>query len=226
MNNYTYKLVFNPEKDAWNWYNGCQKTGFGVDWKQRIDSDVADKLSKAKPDEAYEFLDKYLKQKYQEDSETIRLGLEFINKRFEEHFELACQKLIEITGRPLYRDDFTIYLTTFPRGPYDFQSGSLWLPILWINPIANFMHEILHFQTIYYWRNNPKSAMNKMSKEDFEVLKESLTFVLDQSLVPPLEKPDLGYTDHHKLRVKLYERWLEDKNFDDLIEFGTNICHK
>ncbi len=226
MSSYTYRILLDSQKDAWNWYDGCQKTGFGVDWKQRIDSDIADKLLDAKPGEAYGFLDGYLKKKYQKDSETIRLGFEFINRRFKDHFELACQKLIDITDRPLYRDDFTIYLTTFPRGPYDFQSGSPWLPILWTNPIANFMHEILHFQTINYWRNNPNSFMSRMPLEEFEILKESLTVVLDQSLVPPLEKPDLGYIEHHQLRSKLYERWLEGSNFDDLIEFGISAYRK
>jgi len=64
---------------------------------------------------------------------------------------LACEKIAELTGKPIYRNDFTIYLTTFFRGPYNYDQGYLLIMISWFDPIMIFMHELLHFQFNHYW---------------------------------------------------------------------------
>lgn len=223
---YRYKIAIDINKDAWNWYGACNSVGHGVDWKQRIDSDVAEKIHGKTESEAYEFLVPYLKQKYEDEAEMMELGEDFIRKRFETHFLPACEKLIEITGKPLYRDDFTVYLTTFPRGPYNYERGEFWLGVFWTNPIANFMHETLHFQFIRFWRENKESAVSKLSDDKFEYLKESLTIVLDESLVPLIEVSDKGYESHEEYRKKLHSFWTKNKNFDELVKYGVKILDK
>jgi len=219
MSNYSYTINFDINLDAWNWYSACNGVGFGVDWKQGIDSHVAENIVGKTESEAYEFLVPYIKRLCN-DNNTKR-GEAFIRQRFEDDFANACTALEKITGKPLYRNDFCVRLTTFPRGPYNYEKGEFWLPIQWTNPIANFMHEVLHFQTIHYWRNNPTTTMSRQSDDDFETLKEALTVVLDDSLVPPLEKPDVGYAIHGELRAVLHKHWQATHDFSDLIDFGV-----
>ncbi len=222
MPEYRFQIVWDIEQDAWNWWNGCNQIGYGVDWKRRIDSEIAAKIVGKTKDEAFDFLLPYLNEKYAND-ESVKLGEQFIRRRFDDNFAAACDKLVEITGKPLYRNDFTIYLTTFPRGPYNYEQGAFWLYVLWTNPIANFMHETLHFQFIYYWREDKNSKVAQLSNEDFETLKEALTVVLDERLVPLIEKPDQGYEVHQTLRAKLHDRWMRDHDFDSLVNFGVEL---
>lgn len=219
MGKYSYKILLDVNMDAWNWYAACNRTGFGVDWKQRIDSEIADKIVGKTRQQSDEFLLPYLRDRYEKD-EKVKYGRKFIEDRFSSNFQAACDKLVELTTRDLYRNDFTIYLTTFPRGPYDYDTGSIWMSIDFMNPIANFMHEVLHFQFIHYWRNDKTSDVSKLSNDDFEMLKESLTVILDDSLVPLIERADKGYEIHQEFRNKLHDFWLKDKDFDALIEYG------
>ncbi len=219
---YTYKIVQDLEKDAWNWFEACNKVGHGVDWKQRIDPEIASNIAGKSKDGAYHFLIPYLADKWQNDL-SVSKGADYISRRFEKCFSEACEKLVDISGHPLYRNDFTIYLTTFPRGPYNFDQGALWVCAMWFNPIANFMHEVLHFQFIHYWRNDSSSEVSKLSDESFEILKESLTVVLDSSLMPLIEKADKGYDIHQELREKLHIHWLNNRDFNSLITYSLTL---
>lgn len=54
MSNITIKL--DPKKDAWNWWEACNKVSHGVDWKMSIDSDLREKIVGKTQDEAFSFL--------------------------------------------------------------------------------------------------------------------------------------------------------------------------
>lgn len=220
---YSYKIVKDINKDTWNWYDGCNSIGYGVDWKQRVDADIVARIYGKDKKTAYKYLVPYLENLYETQAEPMGYGEAFINDRYTKFFLPACEKLVEITSQPLYRNDFTIYLTTFPRGPYSYETGEFWLCIFWTNPIANFMHETLHFQFIHYWRNNPDSPVSKMSEDNFGDLKEALTVVLDESLLPTIERPDEGYKSHAELREKLHRHWSRHRDFNLLVEFGTSL---
>ena len=53
---------------------------------------------------------------------------------------------------------------------------------LWGMPLDGILHELMHFQTDYYYRQNPNSSVSKLSEDDYFVLKESLTVHGNQSL--------------------------------------------
>jgi len=175
-------------------------------------------------EEATRYLAAYLDQLFMNDADTFSHGGAFIEKRFKDDFQNACIKLEEITGKELYRHDFTVHLTTFPRAPYNYENGEFWLPFEWTNPIANFMHETLHFQTIHYWRENSESLASQLDEDDFATLKEALTVVLDGSFVPPMERADQGYEIHKNLRDLLYARWSKGLSFGELVEYGAGLC--
>ena len=94
------------------------------------------------------------------------------------------------------------------------------MPIGWVDPIRILLHELLHFQFIHYWRNNPDSAISRLNNEQFEYIKESLTMVLDEDFLPLIDKIDKGYDMHKEFRKELSDFWKTNKNFDKLVEFG------
>ncbi len=220
---YSYKITLDVQQDAHNWYIGCNNTTYLSDWKRKAPKDVLDNIYNAEIESAYIFLIPYLEKKYISEKDEIDKYSAFIKHEFDEKFTKACQKVVDLLGRPLYRNDFTIFLTTFNRGPYDFSKGHLWICIGWFDPIENFLHELLHFQFTYYWQNNPKSKVSKLSDTQFDWIKESLTVILDEDLYPLIRMPDRGYEIHKNYRQKLHEFWLTNKDFSKLVDFGLEI---
>lgn len=222
-NNYTYTIILDLDKDAWNWQEGCNSFSHGMDWGKNIPDSILKKIRGKPKKEAYEFIVPFLKQKYFDDNEKIDSFTKFINKQFNEKFENACLKLEKVMKRPIYRNDFTIYLTTFPRGPYNYSKGYTLEYIGWINPVMGFLHELSHFQFIHYWRNNPDSEISKLTNEQFEWLKESLTIILDEDFLPLIEFVDKGYEIHRPFRKVLNEFWKNNHDFEKLVNFGVKI---
>lgn len=219
---YSYKIKLDIQQDAWNWYVTCNNHNIshGVDFSQRMTKDIFSKINGKTEPEAYEFIIPFLKQKYIDDKDKIDEFTALIDTEYKQKFTKACEKMIDLLGKPLYRNDFTTFLTTAPRAPYRYNDGYTWVPIGWYDPIKIFMHELSHFQFIHYWRNNPKSPVSKLTNEQFEYLKESLTMILDEDIRPIILMPDKGYEMHKEFRKELSEFWKTNKNFDELVEFG------
>ena len=218
---YSYKIIYSLNQDAWNWWDSCNCVDFGVDWKAKIDPKIARKLSSKTKKEAFAFLIPYLKKKYEQEKNFFNQKEEFIKKEFSQKLEIGCEKIAQVMGRPLYRSHFQFYLTTFERAPYDEIKGIIFLPIYCKNPMAIFLHELCHFQFIHCWRKNPKSGVSRLSQEQFEFLKESLTVILDKDFLPIIKKPDKGYEIHKDFRRELSQFWKKEKEFDKLVDFGT-----
>ncbi len=219
---YSYVIKLDKEKDIQNWYEACTKSSGFTDWTQQIDPKLLEAVRTLTINDAYDLLERHITDLYRIRKDEIDLYIDIINKEYSSKFQFACDTLVQITGKPLYRKMFTIYLTTFPRGPYDVENAALWIAIGWFDPIANFMHEALHFQFIFYWRDSD-TAVSKLSVEQFEKLKESLTVVLDESLRPLMKAPDKGYIVHSQIRQKLHEKWIKGANFTELIDYGIEL---
>ncbi|MCB9822684.1 hypothetical protein H6800_00225 [Candidatus Nomurabacteria bacterium] len=220
-----YRILLDIYKDAENWLEASQNKSKLKQWATDFDPKFFNELKSHNEEDATTLLIEYLKGLYLSDKNNIAEYKKFIESEFKSKFKEACDALEMLTGKPLYRQDFTVYLTTFPRGPYNYDNGELWVAIGWYDPIRNFMHELLHFQTIYYWRNKVPAVIN-MTGDEFEILKESLTVVLDESLEPLIKSPDKGYEQHREIRVKLHEYWIKNKNFDSLIKQGVKILNE
>jgi len=163
---------------------------------------------------------------YIEDGDKIEAFINSTKNIFDENFDTACKKMAEVTGKPLYRNNFTIFVTTFPRGPYNKEKGYLWVYTDWLEPLKSFLHELCHFQFIHYWGENNNSDIMKLSNDEFGYLKESLTVVIDESFYPLIKSPDRGYEIHQGFRKILSEHWKKDKDFDHLVKFGINELPK
>ncbi len=221
MTKYSYIIKLDKAQDAWNWFDACNKTSHGIDWKKRVASEIYKNINGKTEKEAYRYLNAFLDQKYKQEENKIKIFEEYLYNEYNKNFTKACQTIEILTNRPLCCQDFTIFITTFPRGPYNLKEGYIWVYYGWKNAILNFLHEALHFQFIYYWRNNPSSPINKLSEEDFNFIKESLTVILDEDLYPLITTPDKGYDIHQSFRKELHAFWKKTKDFDKLVEFGV-----
>ena len=211
------------KKDAWNWWSACNKISYGENWKERIDKKLQNKLAGKTKMQAFNFLIPYLKKLYKK--ENISQKKKEIQNIFNKHQEQIFSRMEKVTGRKIYKDNFTCFLTTFPRAPYDFGRGYVWLPIVWPKEthIRTFAHELLHFQTYAYWE---KKCLKKLTNKEFENLKEALTVILNEDFLDLIILPDKGYKMHKNSRGELLKFWKKNKNFNKLIIYGINIYPK
>ncbi|MBI2474982.1 hypothetical protein HYV69_00990 [Candidatus Uhrbacteria bacterium] len=210
----------NIEKDAWNWWSACNKISYGTDWKQRIDEKIRSKLVGKTRKQAFRFLVPFLKNLYKK--ENIIQKKKEIQNIFNQHQEEIFFRMRKVTGKKIYRKDFVCYLTTFPRAPYFYSHGYVWLPMIWPREtyVRTFIHELLHFQTYAYWQTR---CLKKLTSYEFEDLKEALTIVLNEEFIDLIIWPDKGYKIHKSLRNKLLKFWRVNRNFEKLINHGVTI---
>lgn len=53
----------------------------------------------------------------------------------------------------------------------------------------------MYFQTNYYYRENPNSEISTLSEDEYYILKESLTALLDEPWKPIMTLPDVSYPE-------------------------------
>jgi len=220
---YKFKIHRDIYKDAWNWWDSCNCICFGVDWSKRIDHDLAISIKGKSQKDAYKFILPYLRNRYQKEDRELKKGYDAIKHELDDKFIPACDILAKVMGRPIYRKSFNFYLTTFPSIPYNKNKGYVWLNYSYKNTIGIFLHELCHMQFIHYWQEDSNSNISKLSNDQFEMLKESLTVILDRDFFPFIDEVDSGYKVHKNFRQKLYCFWQKGKNFDHLVEYGMRI---
>lgn len=220
------KLKLDIIKDAWNWWDACQRVSHGVNWKKRIDRNLRKRIVGKTEEEAMNFLLPYLKKYYKEHKSELNKILKTGQSFFSKDGQKACKRMEKITSRPLYRKSFTCFLTTFPRCPYSYKKGYVWLCANWPPKcyLGTFLHELLHFQFFAYYQNRP--LVKKLTKEQSEYLKESLTVILNEEFDEFLCQKDEGYKKHRKVRRKLELFWRQNKNFAQLVDYGAKLLTK
>lgn len=213
----------NIRKDAWNWWHACNKISYGENWRERIDKKLQNKLVNKTRRQAFNFLIPYLKQLYKK--ENITQKKKEVQNILGQKQKEVFSRMKKVTGKKIYRGAFTYFLTTFPRAPYDYCRGYVWIPIIWPKEtyIRTFVHELLHFQTYAYWQ---KRCLKKLTREEFENLKEALTVILNEEFMDLIIWPDKGYRMHENLRKKLLKFWQKNRNFNKLINYGISQIKK
>ena len=230
MTKHAVTVKLDQKHDAWNWYDVSRDPVF-VDfhWRDNLHGEMQakfDQIIKLKDQVAKEEINRYLIELYRLKKDEYNCLKWWINTEIQEKFADACEWLEKTTRRPLLFQKFTIWLTTFPRAPYFPDKGELFFCIYWINPVEDFLHEALHFQCHTYWRDDPKSPVSKLSQEDWETLKESLTVIIDEDVKPLIRRVDTGYPAHADFRKTLHVEWQKHHDFDRLINFGLKHLPK
>jgi len=210
------------KKDARNWWNACNRISYGVNWKSRINKRLQNKIVGKTRKQAFKFLIPYLKKLYKRIN--IEKEKEFAQNFFDQNKGKLFKRMQEVTGRRIYRHNFTFFLTTFPRAPYNEKAGYVWLPVGWkARHINVFLHELLHFQTLFYYE---KQILERLGREEKEHLKEALTVILNVEFKDLLAEKDMGYRIHQYLRAELLKFWRKNRNFRKLISYGVKIYPK
>lgn len=207
------------EKDAWNWWNACNKVSHGVNWKNYIDKNISSKIHGKTQEISYEFLLPYLTELHK-NSETISY-VKKIQKEINEISDNLFQRMEQVTNRPMYRDKFTCFITAFPRFPYDYDQGFIWIA----NKksldfqISILIHEMLHFQYFAYFG---EKVWDALGPDQHREIKEAMTVILNPEFSDITSIKDDGYTIHEKLREQLLAIWQSDPNMDRFIETTIN----
>lgn len=219
-------IELNVKKDAWNWWDGCNKVSHGVNWRERVDKDQVVLLIGKNREVGERAIMPYLLSFYSQHKKELDQLIINTQKIFDEQLDEAAYQMERLTQQPLYKKNFFGYLTTFPRGAYDRGSGSVWFPIAWSveSYLGLFLHELLHFQFIEYYSNIIEQA--GLSEKQFNYLKESMTVILNSDFQKFLFHEDRGYELHKDLRLRLQKLWEEDKNFVRFLDHAITITKK
>lgn len=225
--NSNFKLVFrvNKEKDMWNWWNGCNSTFMGRDWKTKVSEDVWKHLYKKRWKEARVFLKDFLDKKYKNNEQLDKFKTE-VPLVWEKHKENILHALSEvIMQRPIVPDRVNCYFTTFPRGPYDGRRYS-WMMVYFSRTktggveftsedcIGGVIHELMHFQFHkYYWKFCEGLGL---TQKQISHIKEACTVILNKYFEQDLGR-DNGYAIHKEFRKELLEVWNETLNFEKFL---------
>lgn len=222
----SYDIILDKSKDGWNWFDSSRQPSFcGFSWQNQLSGyflDFFNKIVNLPPKNAKEEIRAFLDMLYINNGEFFNKQKEKISNEFSRQFLPLCKWIEEKTKKPLFFNSYNIYLTTFPRSPYNSDDGSFFFNIYRKNGLANvFLHEVLHFQFIHYWRKNKNSPVYNLSDNEFEFLKESLTVIIDSDAVPPADFAEIGYIEEHQeFRKILHNNWLKNHDFAELIEYG------
>ncbi|MEI6228862.1 MAG: hypothetical protein WCP11_02490 [Candidatus Saccharibacteria bacterium] len=226
-----YKIIYDIKKDMWNW-RGALEDYLTDDWSldniQRYgserDKEITNQILGLKKPEAEKILRPYLLSLKNDPSSQLNTFIKIAEKDFRDKYVDACRALERITKHPMISNEFTFYVTTFPRMTVNFDQRIIFMYDLtegvWGMPIDGFLHEALHFQFYYYWRLDKKSPVYKLSEDEFYYLKESLTVILDEELKPIITLPDCSYPSMKPFRDILHDHWREHHDFDKLVDFG------
>jgi len=227
----SYKIIYDIKKDMWNW-RGSLEDYLTNDWclnniqKYGSDSDnkTANQILGLNGPEAEKILRPYLLSLENDPNSQLNAFIKIAEKDLRDKYVDACQALERVTKRPMISNEFTFYVTTFPRMTVFFDEFTIFMydstEGVWGMPIDGFLHEALHFQFYHYWRLDKKSPVYRLSEDEFYYLKESLTVILDEELRPIITVPDCSYPSMKPFRDTLHNHWLEHHDFDKLVDFG------
>ena len=222
---------YDIEKDAWNWR--CAVNRFtNWRWYERMDEEAQNIFKKIKWlsfDDSLKILVPFLEKKYNENREEIDDAARQIKVELDKQKNQIFELMVKLTKSPIYNENFQFWYTTCQRWPYNWETWEIWT----MEPpkkdwrlsawTKGFIHELLHFQTHKYYEN--EYPMNQLNWKQFNLIKESLTFLLNHEFPWVNMAIDRWYPQHQEYRKVLEDYRLscwDKKDFEDLINFGCN----
>ncbi len=228
MTDFSINVQLDIEKDARNYRAAFNKNTHSSKRKEQVEQTITidlKKLQGMQQQDAYPFLREYLENFWKEHAEEAQDKIEDMTNSLNEYKDIIFKTMEILTKHPIYRNDFTIFLTSLNRWPYNISLWQTWSCLHWNWVRRAFIHELLHFQTIWYYKEFIMSKLHDEKK--FEDLKESLTFLLNYEFTNIIENNEEWYPQHQELRKKLENyRVHSDKDFEKLIEYWCDILSK
>lgn len=207
-------FVIDFQKDIWNWKRIFNKEKFlySVERLPEKDRNFVLDLNTKNDNDCADFLLKKYSSDFRADLFMIAISGKW--KEIEEKFILILEK---ITGKKFifFEDKITVFFTSAPLCPYNINEK--WFMIFPVGDLnyadTLIAHELLHFHFQYYYED--ELDKKGVKGENFHLLKESLTFLLNEpEFNDILPASDRGYVNHQEFRKKLKEMWNKNKNFD------------
>ncbi len=224
---------YNINKDAWSWVLIAKdKNLWGLDWKNEvahIPEELLSKILKTGFSRSVKITEEYIKNNPKKvcKAMVIKNEIHALGKSWGSVEGKYFKVLENITQKPIFTKNFGCFFTSGFMCPYNEKENwfmvSMWhsLPF----SITTICHEVMHLQFLHYYKDYLKKK--GLKNDQIEELKESLTFLLNE---PEFDKiilsQDVGYPEHIKLRNKLKNIWLRNKDFQDLLDIAISIVKK
>lgn len=219
---------YNLEKDANN--RRCAMNAFtnGRSYESMPEEDqtILSQIKWLTQEEANNILLPYLDQKYKNNHEEIDEAVNEMKTILDKQKNLIFESMERLTKYPILHQKFHLYYTTCARWPYNRKTWEIWM----MSPLQKerreklrtqaFAHELIHMQTHKYYEL--EYPMNQLDQQQFNMLKESLTFLLNIEFPWVNMAKDKWYPNHQEFRKVLEEYRLscwDKKDFKDLIHF-------
>jgi len=206
---------FDKEKDLQNIWETCN---FKSDWYNFKENLYPAYLEICEGKEFEICRDRILEhQKRLYDSELIKIFVKTIQEVWDNINDEFFKRLEKIMKKPICSKDFTGYITTMGRCPYDYEEPSFMVSLFYslTHALVTCGHEIMHIQFHNtYW----KEVEEKIGKEKTSDLKEALTVLLNLEFRDLWFMEDIGYKPHNDLRKFIEDEWRKEKDFGILMK--------
>jgi hypothetical protein len=206
---------FDKEKDLFNVWETCNKDVTWYDFKKTVHPKYLEICKGKKFEECKEELEKQKKKMY--DSGFIEIFEETMQKAWNKINDEYFKRLKKIMKRQIPNEQFTAYITTNIRCPYNYKEFSFMISFFrdLLNAIKTCGHEIMHIQFHNtYWGQ----IEEQIGKEKTADLKEALTVLLNLEFRDLWFVDDNGYDVHKELRQFITEQWKKEKDFESLLK--------
>ncbi|MBM3233874.1 hypothetical protein FJZ19_02145 [Candidatus Pacearchaeota archaeon] len=194
------------------------------DYKNYIKALSNDKWKDKVPTELKrENISTYLEEKYIIEKELIKRIVNNINKLWFRKEREIFRRIEEVTGKKTV-GNFKIILTTIKFCPYMLKTNEIMIYYLYSPEkfCEVLTHELLHFNFHQFFF---EKVEERIGTEKAHMLKESVTFLINEEFQDILKEDDKGYPKHQELRKRLSDIWKSEKNFQKLVEKGTEITN-
>jgi len=227
----TINSYYNIEKDAINRREAVNRFANWT-WYKNMDNEaqiIFKKITWTPFKESMYILIPFLENKYNDNKKEIDDATKQIKTILDDQKDKIFELMEKLTKKPIFNETFTIRYTTCQRAPYTRETGEIRImepskkefrKYYWTQ---SFIHELLHFQTHKYYEKI--APMDKLDNSQFNLLKESLTFLINYEFPWIIKSRDNGHPQHQEFRKTLekYRVSLRDKkDFEKLIEFWCN----
>lgn len=225
MTDFTITVKLDIKQDARNYRSAFNKNTHSNKRKEQVEHMVdidLQKLQGMKEEDAYIFLYTYLENFWDKNKDIVQKKIDEMQIDFNQYQDGIFKTMEILTKHPIYRNDFTVFLTSLNRWPYKMNLGQTWsgLHRNWFVPA--FTHELLHFQTIWYYKEYIMNILHDEKK--FEDFKEALTFLLNYEF-PGMT--DAWYPQHQELRKQLEDyrtsQTEDQRDFEKLIDYWCEL---
>lgn len=227
----TINTYYDIEKDAQNRREAVNRS-INWTWYKNMDDEaqiIFKKITWIPLNESLNILTPFLKKRYNNNKTEIDDAVKRIKTVLDDQKDKIFELMERLTQKPIFNDSFTIRYTTCQRWPYNRQTWEIRIMepsekgFRYKYRTKSFIHELLHFQTHKYYETI--SPMNKLDKQQFNLLKESLTFLINYEFPGINKSIDNGYPQHQEFRKILEDYRISlwnKKDFEKLIDFWCN----